>query len=65
MKLCGWEIFDVPISTTVFIKEFLGHYGEINLSKNKNQTEIIKAAKYRREQEYEQLYTLLIESLTT
>ena len=30
-KLCGWEIFDMHISTTGFVKELLGHYGEINL----------------------------------
>ena len=40
-KLCGWDILDVPIATTGYIKEILVHYDEINLSYIKSQVEII------------------------
>ena len=50
MKSCGWDIFDVPISTTGFIKELLGHCGEITLSTIMTKTDIIKAANEIREQ---------------
>ena len=64
MKLFGWVIFNVSIATTGSIKELLGHYGEKNLSDIKAQEEITNAGNYRREQEYEQLYTYLMTSLT-
>ena len=51
-------------ATTGFTKELLGHYGKINLSDIKTQAEIINHANARMDQEYEQLYTCLMSSLT-
>ena len=56
MKTCGWNIFDVPIATTVSIKELLVHYGEITLSYIKAKEEIINDVNDKKEQEDDQLY---------
>ena len=50
-------------STIGSTKELLGHYGDITLSYIKTQAEIINAYNEGRDQEYEQLYTCLMESL--
>ena len=45
-KSCGWDIFDLPISTTGLIKELVGHYCEITLSYINTQAEIINSDNY-------------------
>ena len=45
-KSRGWEIFDLPISTTGLIKELVGHYCEITLSYINTQAEIINSDNY-------------------
>ena len=54
--MCIWEIFDVPIATTVSIKELLVLYGEITLSDIKAKEEIINDVNDKKEQEDDQLY---------
>ena len=61
---CEWDIFDIPISTIGFIKQLLGHYGNITLPYIKAQSEIISAYIDKREQEDGKLYNCLMVSLT-
>ena len=54
----------MPIAPTGFINELLAHYGEIYLFGIKDHTETINTTNESQDQEYEQLYTGLIGSLT-
>ena len=47
-QFCCWDIFDVPILTTVSTKEMLGHYGKITLPDIKTQANFFNDSNDRR-----------------